>query len=292
MVTMRLLLSEIDVLAVLERTPARIGETVYPPGGSYGPAWQRNLELVLVYTGSARVSVDGEPLLHIPPGWVALRLPHRLEHYAFDDSVPTHHSWVELYVESWPTSLLDRFSALPPLVPISSALTTLISDGIAVTRTPWSTAEPLIASLAAAAVWRYVAEAESNTRGGDDIVERARHFIHSHVEDPEIDLQQIAAAAHVSPPHLVRCFRRDLGVTPIAYLWQRRVAVGIDLLISTGLPVGDIATRAGFSSVYHFSRRVKAQTGLPPTKVRQERWSRSGDDAPDPAPAGRLSSVR
>ena len=58
----------------------------------------------------------------------------------------------------------------------------------------------------------------------------------------------------------------------MAYLWQRRVATGIDLLANTGLPVGDIAARAGFKSVYHFSRRVKEQTGVPPTQVRRERW--------------------
>ena len=50
------------------------------------------------------------------------------------------------------------------------------------------------------------------------------------------------------------------------------LATGIDLLSHTGLPVGDIATRTGFKSVYHFSRRVKDHTGMPPTKIRRRRW--------------------
>jgi AraC family transcriptional regulator of arabinose operon len=58
----------------------------------------------------------------------------------------------------------------------------------------------------------------------------------------------------------------------MAYLWQRRVATGIDLLTNTGLPVGDIAARTGFRSVYHFSRRVKEHAGAPPTVVRRRRW--------------------
>jgi transcriptional regulator GlxA family with amidase domain len=70
----------------------------------------------------------------------------------------------------------------------------------------------------------------------------------------------------------VRRFRAELGVTPMAYLWQRRVATGIDLLTNTGLPVGDIAARTGFKSVYHFSRRVKGQAGAPPTQVRRNVW--------------------
>ena len=75
-----------------------------------------------------------------------------------------------------------------------------------------------------------------------------------------------------SPAHLVRRFRAELGVTPIAYLWQRRVATGVDLLANTGLPVGEIAKRTGFKSVYHFSRRVKEHTGASPTQLRRESW--------------------
>jgi AraC-like DNA-binding protein len=270
---MRNVLSEIDLLSILQRTPTHIGESVYPPGGHFGPAWQRHLELVLIHTGSARLWVDDEPPVTIPAGWLALQLPHHTVHYRFDDDDTTHHTWVELHVEQWPTPLLGRFERLPPMLPISAALAGLVAEAVATTRMPMSTIDPLLASLAAAALWRYVGEAESSVRG-DDAVGRARTFLHTHVDDPRIDLEQVAAAAHVSASHLVRRFRRELGVTPIAYLWERRVAIGIDLLTSTGLPVGEIATRAGFSSVYHFSRRVKAHTGLPPTEVRRMRWAR------------------
>jgi Helix-turn-helix domain len=51
-----------------------------------------------------------------------------------------------------------------------------------------------------------------------------------------------------------------------------RVAIGIDLLTHTGLPVGDVASRSGFKSVYHFSRRVKEETGASPTAVRRAGW--------------------
>jgi transcriptional regulator GlxA family with amidase domain len=122
-------------------------------------------------------------------------------------------------------------------------------------------------------VWRYAGEAEARERGPGDVVERARAFLHAQLADPGVDLAQVARAAHVSGPHLVRRFRAELGVTPMAYLWQRRVATGIDLLTHTGLPVGEVAARCGFRSVYHFSRRVRAQAGRPPTAVRRERWA-------------------
>ena len=89
---------------------------------------------------------------------------------------------------------------------------------------------------------------------------------------PRVDLRAIAAAAHVTPAHLVRRFRAELRTTPVAYLWQQRVATGIELLTSTGLPVSEIVSRAGFRSVYLFSRRVKNHTGAAPTHFRRRRW--------------------
>jgi AraC-like DNA-binding protein len=261
MATMRVLLSEIDP------TQVSVGEVVYPPGGRLGPRWQRDLQLVLVHSGSARVTVDGgEPVTH-GPGTVRLLLPGHREQFAFAAAEYTHHSWVQARVEAPP-----RFAALPVALPASAALTELVREAVDVARAPLPTGREVVAALAAAALWRYAGEARSGTQGPAGTVEAARRHIHAHLADPELDLGAVAAAVHVSPAHLVRRFRSVLGTTPMAYLWQRRVATGIDLLTHTGLPVGEVATRAGFKSVYHFSRRVKEHTGLPPTAVRRQRW--------------------
>jgi AraC-like DNA-binding protein len=259
---MRVLLSEID--------PAQIsvGEVVYPPGGRLGPRRQRDVQLVLVHSGCATITIDdGAPLTH-GPGAVRLLLPGHREHFAFAPAERTHHSWIQARITP-----PDGFAELPLALPASTALTELVREAVAVARTPLPTAPQLLAALAAAALWRYAGEAQARTAGSAGAVDRARAFLHAHLADPVVDLRQAAAAAHVTPAHLVRRFRAELGTTPMAYLWQRRVATGIDLLTHTGLPIGDIAERTGFKSVYHFSRRVKAQAGLPPTEVRRTRWA-------------------
>jgi AraC family transcriptional regulator len=256
MAMMRALLSEIDP----ERVSA--GEVAYPPRGTLGPRRQDDLELVLVHSGSARITVDDGPPLVCGPGTVALLLPGHREYFAFAADRPTEHSWVQAHVADAP-------SALPPSQPLSTELAGLVRAAVSAAGTPLPTARPLVAALAAAAFLRYAGEAQSPPAG---TVERARAFLHAHVGDPDVDLAHVAAAAHVSPPHLVRRFRAQLGVTPIAYLWQRRVATGIDLLKHTGLPVGVIAERCGFRSVYHFSRRVKEAAGVSPVALRGARW--------------------
>jgi AraC-like DNA-binding protein len=259
MAKMSVLLSEIDLVSA--------GEVVYPPGGRLGPRWQQDVQLVLVHSGSARIAIDDRPPATVTAGWVRLLLPGHRERFAFADDEPTRHSWVQLRVAEPPAQL----AALPVALPASAALTELVAEAVAVAASPLSTARQVAGALAAAAIWRYAGEAESSVRG-DDTVAAARAFLHTHVADTGIDLSAVAAAVHVTPAHLVRRFRAELGTTPMAYLWQRRVAIGIDLLTQTGLPVGDIAVRTGFKTVYHFSRRVKEQTGAPPTEIRTRRW--------------------
>src|SRR5437867_2811778 len=148
MTTIRVLLSDIDQVSV--------GEVVYPPGGRLGPRWQRDVQLVLVHSGSARITVDGgAPATHAA-GSVALLLPGHRERFAFADDVPTHHSWIQARLPDPPAALIARLAALPAALPASTALTELVRDAVAVARTPLSTARPLLAALAAAAIWRYV----------------------------------------------------------------------------------------------------------------------------------------
>jgi AraC-like DNA-binding protein len=69
-----------------------------------------------------------------------------------------------------------------------------------------------------------------------------------------------------------RAFRADYGTTPKAYLWQRRVALGVDLLGNTGLSLSAVAEQWGFRTAHHFSRRIKQATGLPPAALRRVQW--------------------
>jgi AraC-like DNA-binding protein len=258
MATMRTMLSAVDL---------SVGEVVYPPGSRLGPRRQRDVELILVHTGHLDISIDDGPSRRVAAASVRLLLPGHREHFAFAGDRPTRHSWVQGRCAD-----TSRLARLPVLIPASAALSELMRSAVTAAGTPLSTATEVTAALANAALWHYIGEAEYRTAAPSNTTERARDFIHSRLPDPDVDLRAIAAAAHVTPAHLVRRFRAELGVTPVAYLWQRRVAAGVDLLSSTGLPVGEIASRTGFRSVYHFSRRVKQHTGVAPTQLRRQRW--------------------
>jgi AraC family transcriptional regulator of arabinose operon len=257
-----MMLSDVDLPRV------SVGTVAYPPGGTLGPRRQADVQLVLVHTGSARVWVDEAGPRTIAAGEAGLLLPGHRERFAFDADVPTRHSWVQLHD---PHAPLERLAALPPVLALSPALEAIAGEAVSAAALP--TAAPLLVHLAAAALWRYAGEAERGRPERARPVDDARRFIHAHLEDAALTLDDIAAAAHVTPAHLVRGFRTEHGTTPVAYLWQRRVALAADLLANTGLPLAAVAQRCGFKTVHHFSRRVKAATGLPPGALRRARWA-------------------
>lgn len=98
-----------------------------------------------------------------------------------------------------------------------------------------------------------------------------QQLILEHYDQP-LTLDDLAKAASVTPSHLVRLCRKQLATTPMRLLWGTRTDMGIDLLKQTGLNISEIAYRVGFANAFHFSRAVKAKTGLPPRDVRRDAW--------------------
>jgi AraC-like DNA-binding protein len=236
------------------------GRVTYPPGGVLGPRTQLDLQLVVVHSGSAVVDVDGD-VRALAAGQVGLLLPGHTERFAFDASQPTIHAWVQA---RFPATA--RFERLPRAIPLSPRLDLLVREAVAA-------GGEERAHLVAAALLRYAADAERERPTVRRPVDDARRHIDANLADPGLTLAAIARAAHVTPAHLVRSFRAATGTTPIAYAWERRVALAADLLANTGLPLATVAERAGFKTVHHFSRRVRQATGLPPGALRAARWA-------------------
>lgn len=84
-------------------------------------------------------------------------------------------------------------------------------------------------------------------------------------EDPssQVSLAELAALSGVSRYQIVRAFARELGVTPYAYVIQRRVLLARQLLVN-GTTLIDAALQCGFADQSHLTRAFVRQFGVPP----------------------------
>ena len=95
---------------------------------------------------------------------------------------------------------------------------------------------------------------------------RARDHADRHYADP-LDLDTLAGVAGLSKFHFQRLFRATYGVTPAAYVSQRRVERAQDLLRATNLTVTEVCHVVGFSSLGSFSSRFRELVGETPERV-------------------------
>jgi AraC-like DNA-binding protein len=100
-------------------------------------------------------------------------------------------------------------------------------------------------------------------------LEQAIAYVGAHLSEP-LTVDQLAAAAHLSVFHFSRMFRRSMGLTPHAYITQRRLELAKHLLATTELPIAHVAERAGYLTQAHFTRAFKEATTLTPLRYRRE----------------------
>jgi AraC-like DNA-binding protein len=94
------------------------------------------------------------------------------------------------------------------------------------------------------------------------VVEIARDYLEAHFAE-RVHLSALAGVCGVSPFHLIRVFRRAIGVPPHAYLKQLRVARAM-VMLHDGESVASIAYACGFSDQSHLTRAFKSTYGFPP----------------------------
>jgi AraC-like DNA-binding protein len=85
----------------------------------------------------------------------------------------------------------------------------------------------------------------------------------------EIELEDTARQAGLSPFHFLRLFACVLGVTPHQYLLRSRLRRAARQLADDDKPVTDIAYDVGFNDLSNFVRTFHRAAGVSPLKFRQ-----------------------
>jgi AraC-like DNA-binding protein len=107
-------------------------------------------------------------------------------------------------------------------------------------------------------------------------VQQAREYVRRHIRE-KITLEQLADAVGFSPYYLSRCFRKELGMSPIRYVSKEKIKYARTVLTTSNSSVTEIAESLSYSSAASFINAFRAETGMSPTQYRKQK-------PPEPGP--------
>lgn len=107
----------------------------------------------------------------------------------------------------------------------------------------------------------------NRTPGRDQRITRALDHIDQHW-DKATNRSALAGLSGLSPSRFHTLFQQVTGFPPLEYIVAIRLQRAGELLEFSDLPVGEIAQKCGFSTLYYFSRCFRSHKKMTPTAYR------------------------
>lgn len=93
-------------------------------------------------------------------------------------------------------------------------------------------------------------------------------YIHQNFGE-KLTIKRLAEIINMSESHFIRMFKKQVHLSPIAYLIKTRIQKCKKLLRDTSQSITEIALQCGFNSTSHFSAVFTKQIGMTPTEYRE-----------------------
>ncbi|MDG4721724.1 MULTISPECIES: helix-turn-helix domain-containing protein [Thalassospira] len=107
---------------------------------------------------------------------------------------------------------------------------------------------------------------------------RVLDLLHGYYVEP-VSSAWIAENAGMSERTLRRFFQRHMGSNIQDYLMGLRLGRAASLLLSSDLPIYQVAEQSGFQNLSHFNRQFRRHRGVAPSAYRKSRFEGSGAKA-------------
>lgn len=108
----------------------------------------------------------------------------------------------------------------------------------------------------------------ANPDASNSAVKKAVKYIRSNL-DQRLDLKILGEVAGFSPNHFHKIFHEAMGITPNSYITKLRMEKAKELLVTSVLPVYQIAVDCGFENIPYFTYIFKKQIGICPAEFRK-----------------------
>jgi AraC family transcriptional regulator len=101
-------------------------------------------------------------------------------------------------------------------------------------------------------------------------VRKVREYVDGHIAGP-IRVAELSALIQRSEGHFSRACKRTFGVSPHAFVIQRRLELAALYMLETDACLSDIALSCGFSDQAHLCKQFRHSTGHTPAAWRRAR---------------------
>lgn len=101
----------------------------------------------------------------------------------------------------------------------------------------------------------------------DSRIKKTLKYIRHHLSEP-IDIGTLSSQVYLTKDHFIRLFRKNTGYTPNAYITNKKVERAELLLVTTDLPLKQIAHELGYDDQSYFIRLFKKNTLVTPQQYR------------------------
>ncbi len=211
-------------------------------------------ELVVPIEGALRVRIAGE-IIAVGPGQAlhyARGVEHAEEAIGGTRLVMLYLSWREDRAGAdpglWPVAFADRDGRL------AAAAGWIIDIAAGAAPAGAETGDALLA-----AALHLIARGQ-HLHAGHQLVATVRRAVQDRLAD-HLSLADLAHAAGLSRWHFSHAFREAVGITPMRWLRQQRVAAAHALLLTTDMPLRAIAPRVGLNDEAQLARAIRHVTG-------------------------------
>lgn len=86
----------------------------------------------------------------------------------------------------------------------------------------------------------------------------------------EVSLNLLAEEFHLSSQYISQLFKSEIGVNFLTYLTNLRMERAKKLLLSTALPVSEVAEQSGYGDYRVFTKAFKKSEGVTPSQYRRD----------------------
>ncbi|WP_449538959.1 response regulator transcription factor [Ferdinandcohnia sp. Marseille-Q9671] len=108
----------------------------------------------------------------------------------------------------------------------------------------------------------------TNMDSTKDTIREAISYIDQHLKD-ELTMKDVASHVHLNSSYFSVLFKEQTNVTFSEYVTRRRIQRAKELLLSTKLPINEIAEEVGYKTSKYFIKIFKENEGMTPSTYRK-----------------------